>query len=118
MRKTLAPTLALTLVVLALAGMAWAGQTAAQVAREQAVDEGPALRPAPRTNLPSGGKDLDAKLPSKLIQDPMEMDACCFAECYSARWACNDACPPFSTPEGEACRHQCYQDWLACKSHC
>jgi hypothetical protein len=118
MRKMLTPMLGLILLALALGGIAWAGQTAVQASRAT-VAEAPAAAQAPEVAGPATVDEEAAKLLGELYQEPVETTgACCYADCKSEQAACHDACPPFSDPEGPACREQCNIAFQECKSHC
>jgi hypothetical protein len=112
MRKPFVPTLALTLLILGIAGIAWAGQTAVQ-APQNPTPEATVQDQAPEATLPAEGDELGEITLEGLFQDPVKVDACCFADCLSQRDACLTACGG-----DQACRDECQAEYQACKSHC
>ena len=101
MKKTIVSTLAL-LAVLSIAGIAFAAQPAAPAEETAVATVAPAAEAAPAPVVLED--DLFA---------PIEVGACCRAECFEAFNACRDAC------NGDiACNAQCQQEKETCESHC
>ena len=94
--------LAFLLVLTAVAGIAWAGADAetATPAEITAPAETRDETPAP------------AELPTLLVE-PTEAGACCVADCFDEKVACNASCG-----SDETCRAACRQAYQACRSHC
>lgn len=111
MKKSLAPKLAFALLVLGIAGIAWAGQVAVQAPQDPAVD------PAPGVDLPAQGAEPDVTL-EELFQDPADVGACCFAECFEEFSACRQSCSSLPFPEREACLNQCMAEHEDCTAGC
>lgn len=112
MRTPYVPTLALTLLILGIAGIAWAGQSAVQ-APQNPTPEATVQDQASEATLPAADGVLDEITLEGLFQEPVEVDACCFVECRNQREACLLACGGDS-----ACRAECNVEYEACKSHC
>jgi len=99
------------LLILGIAGIAWAAQPAADQA-EQVVATTPDAAPAPNTGdlIPS---DLDL-----LLAQPTATGACCWADCRTERNTCLDGCPPVGDPGWEACFDGCNNTYIACTNNC
>jgi len=117
MKKSLASTLTLTLLVLGIAGIAWAGQAATPTPREPAAEK-PLAEPAPGADLAADEVEPDAITLEALFQDPAEMGPCCFADCIDQHNACRAECWPLSDPERQICLDNCNSQFNACKSNC
>ncbi|HLE83236.1 MAG TPA: hypothetical protein VJG13_02765 [Thermoanaerobaculia bacterium] len=112
MRKTFAPILVLTLLALGVAGVAWAVQ--AEVgAPQDPVEVAPVPGQASETSPLADGDTLGAISLEGLFQEPVEVDACCFANCRSAWNACKNACG-----SDQACLSLCADEYEACIATC
>ena len=99
--------LAFLLVLTAIAGVAWA--TAAEIA-EPAETAAPAEAEAPAET--GTENDAPSELPTLLVE-PTEAGACCVADCFDEKVACQLECG-----QDQACRAACSQAYQACRSHC
>lgn len=112
MKKTLAPTLALTLLVLGMAGIAWAGPAAVRAPQEP-VAETPAPDQAAEASLPAEEGELDEITLEGLFQEPVEVGACCKANCMDQWSTCMFGCGGDSI-----CNAQCREEKEACEAQC
>lgn len=95
----------LALLVLTVAGVAWAAQPAPATS-----PEAPA---APNAELNAPAQNGALVNIDGLFIEPAETGACCRANCLEERVACNDACA------GEpGCFSACYDQYLSCVSFC
>ena len=116
MKKPLASTLTLTLLVLGIAGIAWAGQAATPTPKVPTAEK-PLAEPAPGADLASEEAEPDAITLEDLFQDPAEMGACCWAECMDQFNACRAECWPLNDPERQICLDNCSAQKNACLSN-
>jgi len=87
-------------------------------APQDPVAKAPPADPAPGADLPAEGTAPDAVTLEELFQDPTDMDACCFADCFDQFKACKQPCRVLSDPERQACLDECVAELDACTSHC
>lgn len=113
MKKTLTSTLALALLVLGIAGFAWAAQPAAETPDAAVLQQAP--EQAPAEVVPGQEEEIALE---ELFQDPAEVGACCVAECWEQKSACWESCPPYGDPGYMTCRNNCQAEYEACRSHC
>lgn len=104
MKRIFAPTLALSLLILGCAGVAWAGQTAVEPPEAAAAE-------APEVSSQAGTGEPYKVTLEGLFQEPVY--TCCLAQCWDERSMCMYACG------GDlACRGECYAQFEACKANC
>lgn len=112
MKKILTPSLALILLVLGVAGIAWAGQATVQAPQEVAEAPAPEEAPAVSPSEPAGAPaeiSLD-----DLFQEPIEVDYCCTIDCREERISCSGACAPGDS----ACQAACWAQYDNCLTYC
>ncbi len=111
----------LALLVLGAASVAWAAQPSTDQATGQAEVNAPAADAptvtAPATTPGEGGEIIPAELPG-LFQQPVETDACCWADCRTYRNECLALCPALGEPDPTGCRDQCYSEFDTCTQSC
>lgn len=106
MTKSLVFRSLVVVLALAAATLVWAAQPAV---------EAPAPAQAPEVAAPTGDAAVALE---DLFVDPVEVGACCVADCFAAWEVCISECPPFGDPYAEACRQGCADDRYACRRNC